>query len=223
MITKLIFIGLIIIVLGISVRYFCAEKYTPFHFEKNVPINFNGTGVYDISPVDYDHASCAERAFVHCEYAFWNDIFGYGSMNSNAFDSPEMMVRALFIAEQAKNAVPAAGTKKKIITSILERYRFVPLYMSFDPKKDDNLGVWDAGPIESEEEFENVKVIMDPALGDRFLGFVYISKDKALAVNGKFVDAETYDPDLNWVELADRILMDEVRKFEDLADELEHS
>jgi hypothetical protein len=181
------------------------------------PVLPNGIGPCYIQPADMERASCAERAFARCRYTFWNDIYGFGSTNANAYNTPEELVMALYKGSGEQNS-------ESIVETVLANWFVIPLYTTMLPFgtsscKIRDISIW-AGTgegIRSAEELAGVMEVPDPEQ-DRFLGLVYISREDALASKGLFTD----DPDANdgWRDIAGGIVNSEICQFEKNVEEM---
>lgn len=187
-----------------------------FYEKSKEPVLPNGIGPCYIQPIDMERASCAERAFAQCRYAFWNDIYGFGSMNSNAYDTPEELVMALYKGSSEQ--------RESIVDTVLENWFIIPLYTTTLPFgtsscKLRDMSIWSATGrgIQSAEELAGVMEVPDPEQ-DKFLGLVYISKEDALASKGLFID----DPDAgdDWRDIAGSIVNSEIYQFEKNVEEM---
>lgn len=173
-------------------------------------INTNGTSPFDIRPIDMERATCAEKAFARCRYAFWNDIYGFGSMNAHDFDTPEDLIVYLSTGVSGYDG----GLVGELVENALNNAIIIPLYMTVLPGQSRDISIWAGGKIKNAEELSKVMDVPDPT-EDKFFGFVYITKEEAT----KDAKSSLYDDRaFGWRDAAWSIANSEIKHFEQLVE-----
>lgn len=172
--------------------------------------NVDGTSPFDIRPVDMERATCAEKAFTRCRYAFWNDIYGFGSMNAHDFNTPEDLIVYLSTGVSGYDGKRVGD----LVENALNNAVIIPLYMTVLPGQPRDISIWHGGKIKNAEELSKVMDVPDPT-EDRFFGFVYITKEEATK---DIKDSSYDDPAFGWRDTAWFIANSEINRFEQLVE-----
>lgn len=169
-------------------------------------INTNGTSPFDIRPIDMERATCAERAFLRCRYAFWNDIYGFGSMNAHDFNTLEDLIVYLSTGDSRRD--------DELVENALNNAVIIPLYVTVLPGQPRDISIWAGGKINNAEELSKVMDVPDPT-EDKFFGFVYITKKEATGDNDFLLCG---DREFGWRDVAWSIANSEINRFEQLVE-----